>query len=229
MSLKKKEHKGLNETDKNENEKQALDVCDAAEINKLYSKKCTNNKSQLDAELMNREYLEEHNDEDPFLYPILDDPNFNIKIAQKKEFNDTKYDGSIFGIEDYAKVLSTAEYELLPQQAFVRNFLSFQTPYNSLLLFHGLGTGKCHGINTKILMYNGTIKNVQDGYFVPNTTDTLVGLPQKVKKEQVLETGDIILSLTGNVGRVCLVYGDNYLLNQRMKNSIYTQECVLLV
>ena len=25
---------------------------------------------------------------------------------------------------------------------FVRNFLSFQTPYNSLLLYHGLGTGK---------------------------------------------------------------------------------------
>lgn len=65
-----------------------------------------------------------------------------------------------------------------------------------------------------------TIKNVQDGYFVPITTDTLVEIPQKVKKEQVLETGDIILSLTGNVGRVCLVYGDNYLLNQRVAKLI---------
>ena len=157
MSLKKKEHKAnLDEREERAKveervkveertkveDKKGLDVCDVAEINKLYSKKCSNNRDQLDAELMNREYLEEHNDEDPFLYPILDDPNFNIKIAQKKEFNDTKYDGSIFGIEDYAKVLSTAEYELLPQQAFVRNFLSFQTPYNSLLLFHGLGSGK---------------------------------------------------------------------------------------
>ena len=25
---------------------------------------------------------------------------------------------------------------------FVKNFLSFQTPYNALLLYHGLGTGK---------------------------------------------------------------------------------------
>jgi type I restriction enzyme S subunit len=65
-----------------------------------------------------------------------------------------------------------------------------------------------------------TIKNVQDGYFVPITTDTLIDIPQKVKKEQVLETGDIILSLTGNVGRVCLVYGDNYLLNQRVAKLI---------
>ena len=31
---------------------------------------------------------------------------------------------------------------------FVRNFLSFQTPYNNLLLFHGLGTGKtCSAIS----------------------------------------------------------------------------------
>ena len=31
---------------------------------------------------------------------------------------------------------------------FVRNFMSFQTPYNSLLVYHGLGTGKtCSSIN----------------------------------------------------------------------------------
>ena len=33
-------------------------------------------------------------------------------------------------------------FELSPHQLFVKNFLSSQTPYNSLLLFHGLGTGK---------------------------------------------------------------------------------------
>ena len=27
------------------------------------------------------------------------------------------------------------------------------------------------------------------------------------------DNGDILMSLTGNVGRVCLVYGDNFLLN----------------
>ena len=31
---------------------------------------------------------------------------------------------------------------------FVRNYLSFETPYNSLLLYHGLGTGKtCSAIS----------------------------------------------------------------------------------
>jgi len=45
-------------------------------------------------------------------------------------------------IEKQAKILCEAEFELNPHQLFVRNFLSFQTPYNSLLLYHGLGTGK---------------------------------------------------------------------------------------
>ena len=40
------------------------------------------------------------------------------------------------------------DFELEPHQMFVRNFLSFQTPYNGLLLFHGLGTGKtCSSIS----------------------------------------------------------------------------------
>ena len=69
-----------------------------------------------------------------------------------------------------------------------------------------------------------TIKNVQDGFFVPITTDTLAEVPSKVKFEQKLETGDIILSLTGNVGRICLVYGENYLLNQRVAKIIPLNE-----
>ena len=69
-----------------------------------------------------------------------------------------------------------------------------------------------------------TIKNVQDGYFVTETTDSLLEIPNKVKAEQVLHTSDIIVSLTGNVGRICLVYGDNYLLNQRVAKVIPLDE-----
>jgi type I restriction enzyme S subunit len=69
-----------------------------------------------------------------------------------------------------------------------------------------------------------TIKNVQDGYFVPITTDSLFEIPPKVKNEQILHTGDIILSLTGNVGRVCLTYGGNYLLNQRVAKLVPSEK-----
>jgi type I restriction enzyme S subunit len=35
-------------------------------------------------------------------------------------------------------------------------------------------------------------------------------------KHCFLTTGDLLLSLTGNIGRVCMVIGNNYLLNQRV-------------
>ena len=78
-----------------------------------------------------------------YLYPTLDDPNFNIKITEKKQFNDTKYSDEIFNVQIRGdKLCNQTEFELSPTQMFVRNFLSFQTPYNNLLLYHGLGTGK---------------------------------------------------------------------------------------
>ena len=96
--------------------------------------------------LFNKEYHEhnvrEENIDSDFLYPELNDPNFNIKIAKRKEFNDTIYDGKIRDIKTHANLLCNADFELMPHQMFVKNFLSFQTPYNALLLYHGLGTGK---------------------------------------------------------------------------------------
>ena len=154
------------------------EVCNPNELNNLYSKKCGNNKEQLNTEEKNREDFYNEPNQNEFLYPILDDPNFNIKISLKKEFSDTKYDGEIYDVKEHANELSVAEYELSPHQAFVRNFLSFQTPFNSLLLFHGLGSGKtcsaigvCEemrdylrqmGINTRIIIIASP--NVQDNF-----------------------------------------------------------------
>jgi len=175
MSVEIKLKKRFKEDSKSDEE----EICDLDKIGKLYTKKCgSNNKEQLQIELENREELKEVPNSNEYLYPTLDDPNFNIKIAKKKEFSDTKYDGAIYDVEEYAKILKTAEYELLPQQAFVRNFLSFQTPYNSLILFHGLGSGKtcsaigvCEemrdylkqmGINKRIIIVASP--NVQDNF-----------------------------------------------------------------
>ena len=73
---------------------------------------------------------------------------FNIKISEKKEFHDTTYDGKIYDVQTKGDELCNTPFELNPHQKFVRNFLSFQTPYNSLLLYHGLGTGKtCSAIS----------------------------------------------------------------------------------
>lgn len=168
----------INKIKNKSKDKNELSTCEN-NLSKLYSKKCgTTNKQLLENEEENREMLEDTVNDNAFLYPTLDDPNFNIKISQKKEFSDTRYDGDIYDVEAYAKVLKTADYELLPQQAFVKNFLSFQTPYNSLLLFHGLGSGKtcsaigvCEemrdylkqmGINKRIIIVASP--NVQDNF-----------------------------------------------------------------
>ena len=87
-----------------------------------------------------------------FLYPTLNNPAFALNIAQRKEFNDTKHDVIIpvsqSQMETEATKLCGAAFELAPHQLFVRNFLSVMTPYNSLLLYHGLGTGKtCSAIS----------------------------------------------------------------------------------
>ena len=61
-----------------------------------------------------------------------------------------------------------------------------------------------------------TIKNVKDGAFDGDNVSKIVAIPDKMPKHCILADGDILLSLTGNVGRVCIVNGKNYLLNQRV-------------
>jgi len=98
---------------------------------------------------------EKRNKDSSFLYPTLNDPNFAYKIASHQEFSDTKYDGELRDIRDFANKMCGASFELLPHQLFVKNFLSFQTPYNSLLLYHGLGSGKtCSSIGIAEEMRN---------------------------------------------------------------------------
>ena len=65
-----------------------------------------------------------------------------------------------------------------------------------------------------------TIKNVKDGDFQPVCDNKIGDLPSNLPNHCHLKNGDILLSLTGNVGRVCLVYGNNYLLNQRVAKLV---------
>ena len=75
-------------------------------------------------------------------YPIMSDSMLQQKIALKKEFQ-YKYDGSIKDIveEDHAGRICN-EIILKPHQLFVKSFISERTPYNGILLYHGMGSGK---------------------------------------------------------------------------------------
>ena len=72
-----------------------------------------------------------------------------------------------------------------------------------------------------------TIKNVKDGQFDGDNVNRMINIPEKMPEHCKLVDGDILLSLTGNVGRVCIVHGENFLLNQRIaklrsNNMAYT-------
>ena len=61
-----------------------------------------------------------------------------------------------------------------------------------------------------------TIRNVKIGYLEMKEYNTLNDLPSDIQHHQILEKGNILISMTGNVGRVCMVDIDDCLLNQRV-------------
>jgi len=65
-----------------------------------------------------------------------------------------------------------------------------------------------------------TIKNVQDGLFIEDCANYIADLPTKMKAHCLLQPGDVLLSLTGNVGRVCIVPNGQYVLNQRVSKIV---------
>jgi superfamily II DNA or RNA helicase len=93
-------------------------------------------------EYRNRKFFIDNPDYDTD-YPHLDDPLFQSKISLKKEFG-YKYDGSIKDIDIKLKesCIKNQDFELSPHQEFIKRFISYQTPYNGILLYHGLGSGK---------------------------------------------------------------------------------------
>ena len=72
-----------------------------------------------------------------------------------------------------------------PTQDFIRNYFTPQSPVKGMLLAHSVGTGKCHAKDTPILMYDGTIKMVQDVL----VGDCLMGDNSTPRKVLSLATG----------------------------------------
>ena len=116
-----------------------------------------------------------------YLYPHHDDEFFNIKIAHNKELMENKIKVNIeTDFEKQANEICNKDFELAPYQKFIKNFLSIHTPYNGLLLYHGLGTGKtCSAIGVaeetrKYLQYMGyndriiivASPNVQENFYL---------------------------------------------------------------
>ena len=72
-------------------------------------------------------------------YPELTDVDFQKKIYKKKEFYDNKI---LKETRKMKEICKPSDFKLFPQQKFLKNFISIDTPYNGILIFHGVGVGK---------------------------------------------------------------------------------------
>ena len=145
-------------------------------------------------------------------YSSVDDENLMYDLFLKREFQMNKnYDIDINNVEkikEYRdkscnKTTSTTSTSK-DHQNIVAHFLNPNTPYMGLLLFHGTGSGKCHMKDTPIVLYDGTIKKVQD----INEGDLLMGDDSTPRK---------VISLACGVDKMYSIIpdtGDSYVVNQ---------------
>ena len=72
-------------------------------------------------------------------YPDYSDSDFNTELSKKAEFFHCKGLLNLIELED--KCFSK-DFELGNHQNFLKNFMNKNTPYKSILIFHGVGVGK---------------------------------------------------------------------------------------
>jgi len=84
------------------------------------------------------------------LYPDSDDPRFIEKLMKKQEFIENRQESLGEQQRRGDNLCDTErEFELTSVQRFISRFLSPQCPYQSALLYHGVGVGKtCAAITT---------------------------------------------------------------------------------
>ena len=75
------------------------------------------------------------------LYPDIHDDSFLNKLLAKREFRETKQE-KITDKTLQTNVCDVEEFEYTSSQKFVSQFISPNTPYNGILLYHGVGVGK---------------------------------------------------------------------------------------
>lgn len=126
-----------------------------------------------------------------WLYSTFKDVTKKKDTKDMKDMKDTKDDMQLF-----------------EHQKFIKNFIQYDSPYRGILLYHGLGVGKCHAKDTPILMFNGDIKMVQD----IQIGDVLMGDDSSPRNVLSLTRGnDTMYNVTSDTGHVYSVNSEHIL------------------
>ena len=100
------------------------------------------------------------------LYSNSNDININDNIKDRFEFD--------IPIIKEKNSCDITDFKLAPYQIFLKNFICNDTPYNSILIYHGTGTGKtCSAV--------GIAENFRDIYQLPENRIIILS-PDKIKQ-----------------------------------------------
>ncbi len=98
-----------------------------------------------------------------FTYPNINDENLQTKIYDKREFHyyripEQLEPNNVTEIQNYRNEKCSGNIVLQEHQHLLNNFINPNTPYKGLLIFHGVGTGKCVLGDTLVNVNNEQIK-----------------------------------------------------------------------
>ena len=155
-----------------------------------------------------------------YKYPHFGDIEFQKKIALKQEF---KYPYTVpNGQISNNKLCQHEEFVLSPHQEFIKNFIHPSTPYNGILLYHGMGTGKtCTAIGVTeqfrhVHKYNKNFNKI----WVIASTNVQENFKLQLFNIDKLEKKNGIWNLDSCVGPALLQELQNYDLQNMDKHMI---------
>jgi len=135
-------------------------------------------------------------------YPDFDDKDFYEKIYIKKEFYKNRF---VKSDKTTAQICNARIYNLAPQQEFLKNYISIDTPYNGILIYHGTGVGKtCSSIQIAE-GFKGIMKRMHSDdkrkitvLLSKRIIPSFVNEIYDIKKESKKKKPDDIVQCTGN-------------------------------
>lgn len=128
------------------------------------------------------------------IYPEVEDKEFLEKLMQKKEFAKNLHHVvklSLKEFDQYAheKCNPAGMFNLSLNQMFVKNYLSPNTPYRSMILFHGVGVGK-----------TATAVSIAENFRTKFSSKTIVIMPKSLKdnfRKQLFNVAKLKEDITG--------------------------------
>jgi len=121
-------------------------------------------------------------------------------------------------------------FKLRPNQELIKDYMEYNSPYRGILLYHGLGSGKCMAKGTKLLMHDGSIEKIEN----IKIGDLLMGDDSKPRTVLSLATGkDKMYEIIPKKGDKYIVNSEHILclkgfglpkieITNNLKNRVYT-------